>query len=51
MKKKSLKSLKLNKKSVSKLEDNQLTGGFSIFQSIICSNANSCDINTPHICP
>ena len=56
MKKKNLKSLKLNKKSISKLEQQQLSGGGSLLgtsnlQSFVCSNANSCDINTPHICP
>ena len=51
MKKRNLKSLKLNKKSISKLDQELNKGG--TLRSFICSypNGTSCDINYPHICP
>jgi hypothetical protein len=48
MKGKNLKSLKLNKKAISKFTQESNTGG--TIGSIVCSGLNSkCDIRHPHI--
>jgi hypothetical protein len=54
MKKKNLKALKLNKKSISKLQGNSMKGGTSYVYSELCTIVGytcDCTVNCTEDCP